>query len=141
MDIKVRNKIFEEIKKKGKLDKDYVVKLIKTYDDLPDINKLVEQHFKKKADRLMSSFKDENGIRDCFAIKDSKNNTKYVDISKPILLTQTEINIVRDNQLKLKIKKEKVLRKVAVSEQVVTGQLKMEDYEKTVKEALEDYVG
>ncbi len=136
MDRKVRNKIFEEIKSNGKLEKDYIVQLIKIYDDRPDVNKLIEQSYKSKADRIIASFKDENGIRDCFAIKDSHNKTKYIDISKPNLLTKSDIDIVRDKQIKLRKKKEEIIKKVAISQKVITGQIQLEDYNRALKEEL-----
>lgn len=134
MDRKVRNKIFEEIKSNGKLEKDYIVQLIKIYDDRPDVNKLIEQSYKSKADRIIASFKDENGIRDCFAIKDSHNKTKYIDISKPNLLTKSDIDIVRDKQIKLRKKKEEIIKKVAISQKVITGQIQLEDYNRALEE-------
>ncbi len=136
MDIKVRNKIFNEIKSNGKLEKNYVVHLIKTYDDRPNVDKLIEQYYKSKADRIMASFKDENGIRDCFAVKDSQNKTKYIDISKPNLLSKSDIDIVRDKQIKLRKKKEEIIKKVAVSQKVITGQIQIQDYDKALKEEL-----
>jgi len=136
VDRKVRNKIFEEIKSNGKLEKDYIVQLIKIYDDRPDVNKLIEQSYKSKADRIIASFKDENGIRDCFAIKDSHNKTKYIDISKPNLLTKSDIDIVRDKQIKLRKKKEEIIKKVAISQKVITGQIQLEDYNRALKEEL-----
>lgn len=136
MDRKVRNKIFDEIKTNGKLEKNYVVQLIKIYDDRPDVNKLIEQSYKSKADRIMASFKDENGIRDCFAVKDSQNKTRYVDISKPNLLSKSDIDMVKDKQIKLRKKKEEIIKKVAVSQKVIMGQIQIEDYSKALKEEL-----
>lgn len=136
MDRKVTLKIHDEIKNSGNLDKEYVVELVKQLDDRPDVNKLVEQHYKSKADRIISSFKDQNGIRDCFAIRDSSNNTKYVDISRPDLLTKSQIEEVQTKQEKLKRKKEEVLLKVNMAVQVKNGQVKMEDYEKVLRKEL-----
>lgn len=136
MDRKVTLKIHDEIRNNGNLDKEYVVELVRKLDDRPDINKLIEQHYKSKADRIISSFKDKNGIRDCFAIRNSQNKTKYIDISKPNLLTKSEIEEVKERQTKLKKKKEEVLLKVNMAVQVKTGKIKMEDYEKTLKEKL-----
>ena len=73
-----------------------------TYAEKPDRDKLERQYYGAVADRIIASFKDENGIRDCFAIKDSQNKTKYIDISKPTLLTREEIDAVRAKQTKLK---------------------------------------
>lgn len=137
MDRKVTLKIHDEIKNCGKIDKNYVVELVKQLDDLPDVNKLVEQHYKSKADRIISSFKDKNGIRDCFAIKNSQNETKYIDISRPNLLTKSEIEEVQMKQKKLKQKKEEVLLKVDMAYQVKNGQIRMEDYERTLTKELQ----
>lgn len=136
MDRKVTLRIHDEIRNSGNLDKDYVVELVKALDDRPDIEKLVEQHYKSKADRIISSFKDQNGIRDCFAIRDSQNKTKYIDISKPNLLTKSQIEEVQTKQEKLKRKKEEVLLKVNMAVQVKNGQVKMEDYERVLRKEL-----
>ena len=136
MDRKVTLRIYDEIKNSGNLNKEYVVDLIKELDDKPDTQKLTEQYYKSKADRVISSFKDQNGIRDCFAIKDSQNKTKYVDISKPNLLTKSEIKLVQEKQEKQKKKKEEVLLKVSLAYRVKEGQMKIEDYEKTLKKEL-----
>lgn len=133
MDRKIRDKIFNEIKEKGKLEKSYVVELIKTYDERPDVNKLIEQYYKSKADRIMSSFKDEHGIRDCFAIKDNQNKTKYIDLSKPNLLTLSEVATVKNKQRNEKIKKDEIIKKASVSEKVIAGQIKIDDYEMMLK--------
>lgn len=137
MDRKVTIRIHDEIRNNGNLDKEYVVALIKELDERPDVNKLIEQHYKSKADRIISSFKDKNGIRDCFAIRNSQNKTKYIDISKPNLLTKSEIEELKEKQSKLKKKKEEVLLKVNMAFQVKNGQIRMEDYEKTLRETLE----
>lgn len=136
MDRKVTLRIHDEIRNSGNLDKEYVVGLVKELDERPDIQRLVEQHYKSKADRIISSFKDENGIRDCFAIRDSQNKTKYVDISKPNLLSKNEIEEIRTKQEKLKKKKEEVLLKVSMACQVKDGQIRLEDYERTLRKEL-----
>lgn len=137
MDRKVTLRIHDEIRNSGNLNKEYVVDLVKELDEKPDVQKLIEQHYKSKADRIISSFKDENGIRDCFAIRDSQNNTKYIDISKPDLLTKSEIEEVEEKQKKLKKKKEEILLKVSMACMVKTGQIKMEDYEKILRKQLQ----
>lgn len=132
MDRKVRERIHEEMRKTGNLSKEYVVELMKIYDEKPNIDKLVEQYYKSKADRIISSFKDENGIRDCFAVKDSQNRTKYIDISNPELLSKTDIETVRDKQIKLKNNKEEIIEKINLAHKVIDCQLKIEEYEKII---------
>lgn len=136
MENKVKMRIHDEIRKSGKMNKDYIVGLVKELDEKPDVTKLIEQHYKSKADRIIASFKDENGIRDCFAIKDNQNKTKYVDISKPMLLTKSEIEAVRDKQIKLKKNKEEIILKANLAHKVLEGQIALQDYEITLKTQL-----
>lgn len=124
------------MKRTGRQDKEYVVGLIKALDERPDIPKLIEQNYKAKADRIIASFKDENGIRDCFAIKNNENKTVYVDISKPELLTISEIEEVERKQSNLKKSKEEVIKKLRVSKKVLVGQIQIEEYDKVLKEEL-----
>lgn len=140
MDRKVRKKIHDEMKRTGRQDKEYVVELIKTLDERPDISKLIEQNYKAKADRIIASFKDENGIRDCFAIKNNENKTIYVDISKPKLLTISEIEEIERKQNNQKKNKEEVIKKVRVSKKVLIGQIRIEEYNKALKEELKKEV-
>ena len=136
MDRKVRETIHNEMKRTGRQDKEYVVELIKSLDERPDVSKLIEQNYKAKADRIISSFKDENGIRDCFAIRNNENKTIYVDISKPELLTMSEIEEIERKQNNQRKSKEEVIRKVRISKKVLEGQIQIEDYGKALKEEL-----
>ena len=136
MDRRVRQKIHDEMEKTGRQDKEYVVELIKALDERPDVSKLIEQNYKAKADRIIASFKDENGIRDCFAIKNNENKTIYVDISKPELLTISEIEEIERKQNNQKKSKEEVIKKVRVSKKVLIGQIQIEEYDKALKEEL-----
>lgn len=72
MDIKIKETIYEEIHNKGEIEQAHVVELLKIYDDKPNVNKLVESYYKSKANRIISSFKDDNHVRDCFAVKERK---------------------------------------------------------------------
>lgn len=136
MDRKVKIKIHEEIRKSGKMDKEYVMKQVKTYAEKPDLEKLERQYYGSIADRIIASFKDENGIRDCFAIKDNENKTKYIDISKPTLLTKSEIEAVRDKQMKLKKNKEEIILKANLAHKVLDGQIELKEYELTLKKQI-----
>ena len=136
MDRKVRLKIHDNIRNSGRLDKEYVIEQVMVYAEKPDIQKLERQYYGSVADRIIASFKDENGIRDCFAIKDNQNKTKYIDISKPTLLTRDEIDAVKAKQTKLKKNKEEIILKASLASKVLEGQIRLEDYEKTLKKSL-----
>lgn len=90
MDRKVKETIYNEIHNKGEISQEHIIGLLKVYDDKPDINKLVDSHYKSKANRIISSFKDDNHVRDCFAVKEGKQ-TIYVNIA-----TTNKIYYVKD---------------------------------------------
>lgn len=136
MNRRVRLKIHDNIRNSGRLDKEYVIEQVMVYAEKPDIQKLERQYYGSVADRIIASFKDENGIRDCFAIKDNQNKTKYIDISKPTLLTRDEIDAVKAKQTKLKKNKEEIILKASLASKVLEGQIRLEDYEKTLKKSL-----
>lgn len=136
MDRKVRDTIFNEIKASGRLEKDYVVGLVKTYEPLPDVNKLIEQSYKSKADRIISKFKDENGIRDCFAVKTADNKTKYIDLTKADLLELKDIDTVIAKQLNSNRSRDDIIKKAKISRKVKMGQIRKEDYKEALKEEL-----
>ena len=64
------------------LDQDFVIELIKNYSPLLDVENLKEKEYKKMANQLISSLKDEKGIRDIFVIKDDYDSTEYVNVSR-----------------------------------------------------------
>ncbi len=90
MDRKVKETIYKEIHDKGEISQEHIVGLLKIYDDKPDVSRLIEAHYKSKANRIISSFKDDNHVRDCFAVKEGKE-TLYVNIS-----TTQKVYYVRD---------------------------------------------
>lgn len=136
MDRKVKLKIIDEIKESGRMDKEYIMEQAKIYADKPDPQKLERQYYGSIVDRIMASIKDENGLRDCFAIKDNENKTKYIDISNPTLLTKSEIEAIRDKQIKLKKNKEEIILKTNLAHQVLEGHIELQDYEKILKNKL-----
>lgn len=126
MDRKVKETIYEEIHNKGEIDQDHIVGLLKIYDDKPNLNKLVESYYKSKANRIISSFKDDNHVRDCFAVKEG-NKTTYVNIS-----TTKKVYYVKDiaGSLKKQIDgRKKSMKKANSRVKILEGQIKIEDME------------
>lgn len=136
MDRKAKLKIIDEIRKSGRMDKEYVMEQAKIYTEKPDPQKLERQHYARIADNIIASIKDENGIRDCFAVRNKENKTKYIDISKPTLLTKSEIAAVRDKRIKLTKSNEEIILKTNLADQVLDGQIELKEYEIIFKEQL-----
>ena len=128
MDRKVKETIYQEIHDKGEIEQEHIIGLLKVYDDAPDTNKLIEQHYRSKANRIMSSFKDDNHIRDCFAVKEGKR-TIYVNIN-----TTNKVYYVKDitGSLKKQIDgRKKSMQKAKKRVEILEGQIEMEEMNNT----------
>lgn len=130
MDRKVKETIYKEIHDNGEIEQEHVVGLLKQYDDIPDTNKLVEQYYKAKANRVISSFKDDNHVRECFAVKEDKK-TIYVNIA-----TTNKIYYVKDitGSLKKQIDgRKKSMQKANKRVKILEGQINVEDLSSIAK--------
>ncbi len=127
MDRKVKETIYDEIHNKGEISQEHIIGLLKVYDDKPDINKLVESHYKSKANRIISSFKDDNHVRDCFAVKEGKR-TIYVNIE-----TTNKVYYVKDitGSLKKQIDgRKKSMQKAKKRVEILEGQMSIGEIDK-----------
>ena len=81
MNRKIREAIINAIREEKAVTVDEVVEIVKTYDEMPDIQKLVEQHYKNVARRILSAIKDDYGVRDFFAAETVTGERLYVNIA------------------------------------------------------------
>ena len=126
MDRRIKERIFREISNSGKLEQDYVVELMDTYCEKVDETKVVNQYKKARANRLIASFKDEKGIRECFSVKEGPVTT-YVNIS-----TSKELPLINDviGTLDKHLKgTNKSLNKAIKRKQVLEGQMSIRELE------------
>lgn len=81
-DKKVKQNIYKKMEELGgEITQNDILEIIKPYlKSEIDIDKLVSSWEKSVANRLMTNFKDERGIRDCFVVRD-KTNSKYVNVN------------------------------------------------------------
>lgn len=124
MDRKVKETIYKEIHNKGEISQEHVVELLKVYDDRPNVNKLIESHYKSKANRIISTFKDDNHVRECFAVKEDKK-TIYVNIA-----TTNKIYYVKDVKTSLKKQidgRKKSMQKAVNRVKILEGQIGIEE--------------
>lgn len=82
MNKKVKEAILDIMADAPNISKDEVIELIKTYDDVLDIQALVNKEYKAKATRLMATFRDDKGVRDVFTIKNENDLAEYVDVTR-----------------------------------------------------------
>ncbi len=81
MNRQIREAIINAIKEEQAVTVDEVVEIVKTYEEMPDVKNLVEQHYKKVARRLLSTIKDDYGVRDFFAAETAAGERLYVNIA------------------------------------------------------------
>ena len=82
MNRKIREAILDIMAETPNISKEEVIELIKSYEGSIDIKKLVEKEYKAKASRLMTTFRDERGVRDIFSIKDDEDLSTYINIAR-----------------------------------------------------------
>ena len=81
MNRKIRDAIVNAIREQKAVTVDEVVETVKIYDEMPDVKKLVDQHYKNVARRLLSTIKDDYGVRDFFAAETAAGERLYVNIA------------------------------------------------------------
>lgn len=82
MNKKVKEAILDIMAERPNIEKEEVIELIKTYDDAIDVEALIEKEYKARATRLMTTFKDEKGIRDVFTIKNNEDLSEYINVAR-----------------------------------------------------------
>ena len=82
MNRKIREAILDIMADNPNIGKEEVIELIKSYEGSIDIKKLVEKEYKAKASRLMTTFRDERGVRDIFSIKNDEDLSTYINIAR-----------------------------------------------------------
>ena len=82
MNRKIREAILDIMAETPNISKEEVIELIKSYEGSIDIKKLVEKEYKAKASRLMTTFRDERGVRDIFSIKNDEDLSTYINIAR-----------------------------------------------------------
>ena len=132
MDKRVKEKVTEELERMGNVQKSDVVSLIKIYDEVPDIN------YSEKANRFMASFKDEKNIRNCYAVKNPDNSTKYIDLTKPLLNNKKDVEAVKKGfQGKNKANMLTII-KADLCAQIIIGQVSMEEYQEELSKRIKE---
>lgn len=82
MDKKLRYALMDIMENEENLEQEFVIDLIKKRAPLIDVDVLKEKEYKRMANSLISSFKDEKGIRDVFVIKNDEDMTAYINVAR-----------------------------------------------------------
>lgn len=124
IDKKAKDFVLAEMKYNGKMQQEDVMKLLDVYCGEIDEQKILEKQKRARANRFMANFKDEDGTRKFFSVKDGTKTT-YVDVN-----TTNEIILIDDviSTLCKQMKGlNKSIKKAKTRKQVLEGQVQIEE--------------
>ena len=124
LDKRIKERINSIMDDRPHITMDELMVLVREYAPIPDTEKLINQEYRRMAQRLMASYKDEKGVRDCFSVKADTGN-EYVNVSRTT--DKADLQKVRYQLSKRYRGLNKSLRKVDTREQILNGQISMED--------------
>lgn len=124
LDKRIKEKINSLMEETPNITVDELIGIVKEYAPKPDTQKLLDQEYKRIAQRLMASYRDDMGLRECFSVKSETGNL-YVNISTT--KEKEDLQKVRQQLSKKYRGLNRSLRKIDTREQILNGQIEMED--------------
>ncbi|WP_291563624.1 MULTISPECIES: hypothetical protein [unclassified Clostridium] len=124
LDKRIKEKINEIMDNRPNITVDELMEIVKEYAPKPDIEKLIKQEYRRMAQRIIASYRDEKGVRECFSVKSDTGNL-YVNISNT--KDKEDLKKVRQQLSKKYRGLNNSLRKIDIREQILDGQIAMED--------------
>ncbi len=124
LDKRIKEKINSIMQDTPNITVDELIEIVKEYAPKPDTQKLVNQEYRRIVQRLMASYKDESGVRNYFSVK-SEGNSEYVNVSRTT--DKGDLQKIRYQLSKRYRGLNKSLRKIDTREQVLNGQIDMDE--------------
>ena len=82
MDKRIKHAIMDIMQNENNLEQEFVIDLLKKMTPKLDVENLKEKEYKRMANSLICSFKDETGVRDIFVITNNDLMTEYINVSR-----------------------------------------------------------
>lgn len=82
MDKRIKHAIMDIMQNENNLEQEFVIDLLKKMAPKLDVENLKEKEYKRMANSLICSFKDETGVRDIFVITNNDLMTEYINVSR-----------------------------------------------------------
>ncbi|ARC85668.1 hypothetical protein U732_1092 [Clostridium argentinense CDC 2741] len=124
LDKRIKEKINEIMNNRPNITVDELMEIVKEYAPKPDTEKLIKQEYRRMAQRIIASYRDEKGVRECFSVKSDTGNL-YVNISNT--KDKEDLKKVRQQLSKKYRGLNNSLRKIDIREQILDGQITMEE--------------
>lgn len=132
MDKRIKQAIEDVLKQRPNITTDEAVEIVKTYAEKPDPVKLEEQYYRRVANQILSSFRDDDRVRDCFNITNSDGEHLYVDVART-----TDVDQLQQAKLTLAAKYRglnKSIKKIQARELELAGQMAFDEEGQIVNE-------
>lgn len=127
LDKRIKEKINSIMQDTPNITVEELTGIVKEYAPRPDIDKLVEQAYRRMAQRIIASYKDEQGVRECFSVR-TEGCRSYVNISHT--KDKDDLQKVRQQLSKKYRGLNRSLKKIDMREQILNGQIDMEEFTK-----------
>lgn len=124
LDKRIKEKINEIMDNRPNITVEELMEIVKQYAPKPDIDKLINQEYRRMTQRLMASYRDEKGVRECFSVPSDAENL-YVNISNT--KDKEDLKKVRQQLSKKYRGLNNSLRKIDIREQILDGQITIEE--------------
>ena len=121
MDKRIRQTIEDVLKLRPEITSDEVVEIVKIYAEKPDPVKLEEQYYRRVANRILSSFRDDEKVRNCFNITNNEGKHLYINVAQT-----TDADQLQQAKLSLAAKYRglnKSIKKIQARELELAGQM------------------
>lgn len=124
LDKRIKEKINSIMEDTPNITVDKLVEIVKEYAPKPDIERLMRQEYRRMAQRIIASYRDEQGVRECFSVK-TESCRSYVNISHT--KDKEDLQKVRQQLSKKYRGLNRSLKKIDTREQILSGQIEIEE--------------
>ena len=119
---RAREVIKEKLKNNPKMSTEELIEEIRPH-YMVDVPRLVDKDLRKQANGIIARMRDENGVRDVFAVKDHGASC-YVAVDQSV--SESDLRLIHESLTKTRIGIDASIKKVSRRRQVVAGQLELE---------------
>lgn len=80
MDKRIKEAIKDVLRERPGISTEEAVEIVKIYAEKPDPVKLEEQYYRRQANRILASFRDDSNVRECFNIRTEDGERLYINV-------------------------------------------------------------
>ena len=80
MDKRIKESIQDVLRQRPGISTEEAVEIVKIYAEKPDPAKLEEQYYRRLANRILASFRDDSNVRECFNIRTVDGERIYINV-------------------------------------------------------------